>query len=61
LGLSLAPRFPPSGLVRRPPLRVIGLHRACLCGWASYNPKQEQAEAQDWLALPGADDGEWVW
>ena len=22
---------------------------------------QEQAEAQDWLALPGADDGEWVW
>jgi antitoxin component of MazEF toxin-antitoxin module len=22
---------------------------------------QEQAEGQDWLALPGADDGEWVW
>ena len=22
---------------------------------------QEQAEAQDWLALPSADDGEWVW
>ena len=22
---------------------------------------QEQAEAHDWLALPSADDGEWVW
>ena len=22
---------------------------------------QEQAEAQDWLDLPSADDGEWVW
>jgi hypothetical protein len=22
---------------------------------------QEQAEAQDWLALSSADDGEWVW